>query len=166
MDHLDGWLQGHNGLFDSLVDDAHWSQHRRKMYDRFVDVPRMVARCPQRGSAATILRRMSLALSMRYGVALPSISLAWYRDGQDSVAPHGDRLGGYTAQSVVAIVSIGEPRRFTLKPNRGGESKHYSLGWGDLIVMGGTCQDTWQHGVPKVACAQPRISIVFRERDD
>ena len=82
------------------------------------------------------------------------------------MAPHGDRLGGFTAQSVVAIVSVGEPRRFTLKPNGGGSSIHYTLGWGDLLVMGGTCQDTWQHGVPKCASAGPRMSIVFRERTD
>ena len=166
VDYLDGWVNGHEQLFDWLRDEADWHQSRRRMYDRMVDVPRLLAPCPSRGQAGPILRRMSLALSMHYGVALPSISLAWYRDGADSVAMHADRMGDLTANTVIAIVSVGDPRRFNLRANEGGESMSFKLGWGDLLVMGGDCQDTWQHGVPKCANAAPRMSIVFRERND
>jgi alkylated DNA repair dioxygenase AlkB len=41
----------------------------------------------------------------------------------------------------------------------------YQLGHGDLLVMGGSCQRTWEHAVPKTtAAAGPRISIQFRPR--
>ena len=130
---------------------------------------------------ASLLRRLSATLSERYGRALASISLAHYRDGRDSVAFHGDKLGKLVNDSIVATVSVGAPRRFLLKPqarfsegvfsgsafSEGAEqpeagSLAFDLGWGDLFVMGGTCQRTWQHAVPKRAHADPRISIMFR----
>lgn len=59
-------------------------------------------------------------------------------------------------------VSLGEPRRFLLERNEGGKTVAFSLGWGDLIVMGGSCQRTWKHGLPKVAHAGPRLVVMFR----
>ena len=170
VDHLDGWLGGHEQLYDWLAKGCNWQQQRRVMYDRVVDVPRLVARCPSEGSAGraggAILRRMSLALTMHYGVAMPSISLNWYRNGQDSVAMHGDRMGRLTPNTVIAILSVGEPRRFNLRANDGSALHQFKLGWGDLLVMGGNCQEAWQHGVPKAASAGPRMSIVFRQALD
>jgi alkylated DNA repair dioxygenase AlkB len=104
---------------------------------------------------------MSAAISARYAIELDSTSLAYYRNGRDSVAFHGDRVR-HPERCIVATVSVGEPRHFRLKPAEGGPSLVFSLGWGDLVVMGGTCQATWRHGVPKVAKAGPRISIMFR----
>jgi alkylated DNA repair dioxygenase AlkB len=174
VDQLDGWLSGHEQLFDWLARDADWHQGRRMMYDRMVDVPRLVALCPSNDGpggrsvrhSGAVLPRMSVALSMHYGVALPSISLNWYKDGADSVAMHADKVRSTPPNTTIAIVSIGEPRRFNMRANNGAHSLGLRLGWGDLIVMGGSCQDTWQHGVPKVASAAPRMSIVFRERND
>ena len=62
----------------------------------------------------------------------------------------------------MAIVSLGAPRRFLLRPAGGGTSRAFDLGWGDLLVMGGTCQRTWEHAVPKMASAKPRMSVQFR----
>src|SRR5215471_16669357 len=93
---------------------------------------------------------------------LSRISLAYYRDGRDSVAWHGDRLGRLIDDTVVAILSLGEPRRFLLRPAAGGASRAFDLGWGDLLVMGGSCQRTWQHAVPKAVQAGPRMSVQFR----
>ncbi len=105
---------------------------------------------------------MAEALSTRYGQPLREISLAAYRDGRDSVAFHGDRIGRQSGHTVVAIVSLGAPRRFLLRPAGGGTSRAFDLGWGDLLVMGGTCQRTWEHAVPKMASAKPRMSVQFR----
>ena len=63
---------------------------------------------------------------------------------------------------MVAIVSFGDPRRLALRPRGGGESLSFEMGHGDLVVMGGSCQRTWEHAVPKVAHAGPRISVQFR----
>jgi alkylated DNA repair dioxygenase AlkB len=162
VDHVPGWLDGHQSLFDDLAEQAQWQQQHRRMYERTVAVPRLVASAPDRSSSGTLLRQMSRALSVRYQLALTRISLAWYRDGRDSVAMHGDKLGTLTHDTVIATVSVGEPRRFLMKPVAGGDSIGFDLGWGDLLVMGGTAQHTWLHGVPKLSYAGPRISIIFR----
>jgi len=135
------------------------------MYDRVVDVPRLVAELPGDGPELPILADMSAVLSERYGRDLARVSLAYYRDGRDSVAWHGDRVGRRVDDTVVAIVSVGAPRRFLLRPTAGGGSHAFALGWGDLLVMGGTCQRTWEHAVPKMVRAGPRISIQLRPRE-
>ena len=162
VDHLPGWLEGHDALFETLRRTTRWEHHRRRMYERVVDVPRLVAELPDDGPGHPVLQQAAEALSRRYGLALARISLAYYRDGRDSVAWHGDRLGRLIDDTVVAILSLGEPRRFLLRPAAGGASRAFELGWGDLLVMGGSCQRTWQHAVPKAALAGSRMSVQFR----
>ena len=166
VDHLPGWLEGHEALFEVLRLTTRWRHQRRRMYERVVDVPRLVAELPEDGPGHPTLGQAQAALSRRYGLALDRVSLAYYRDGDDSVAWHGDRLGHLVDDTVVAILSVGAPRRFLLRPARGGPSRAFDLGWGDLLVMGGSCQRTWQHAVPKVALAGPRISVQFRPDTD
>ena len=169
VDHLPAWLAGHHAVLDILWSTTRWQSERRHMYDRIVDVPRLFATLPDGGPGHPILDDLSRALSTRYARPLHRISLAAYRDGRDSVAFHGDRLGAQRVDAIVAIVSLGAPRRFLLRPAVGGRSRAFDLGWGDLLVMGGTCQLTWEHAVPKVASAGLRISVQFRsaaEGDD
>ena len=91
-----------------------------------------------------------------------SIGCNYYRTGADSVAWHADRIRFYQEDPIVAIVSVGAPRPFLLRPRGGGRSRSFLLGQGDLLVMGGACQHDWEHTVPKVASAGPRISITYR----
>ena len=96
------------------------------------------------------------ALSAHYlpelGEPFVTAGCCYYRDGRDSVAWHGDTIGrGRTQDTMVAIVSLGDPRRLALRPRGGGDSIAVTLGHGDLVVMGGSCQRTWEHAVPKVA---------------
>jgi len=107
---------------------------------------------------------MARALGARYGCDFEQIGVALYRDGNDSVAWHGDQVARDRTRAVVATVSVGEPRPFRLRPKNGGPGRSWSLGHGDVVVMGGTCQRTWDHAVPKVARAGPRIVIMFRPR--
>lgn len=162
VDHLPAWVRGHEALFEALWSTTRWRLERRPMYDRVVDVPRLVATLPEDGPGHPFLAELAGALSARYRLALGEISLAAYRDGRDSVAFHGDRVGRRSDDTVVAIVSLGAPRRFLLRPAGGGASRAFDLGWGDLLVMGGTCQRTWEHAVPKTASARPRMSVQFR----
>ena len=165
VDYLPHWLGGHEVVYRDLADAADWKQGRRLMYDRTVAVPRLTAAAPEAGPGAGLLLDMCAALEHHYGVGFAGVTLAWYRDGRDSVAPHGDRIGRLCDDTVIAIVSVGAPRRFLLHPAGGGRSVSFSPGWGDLLVMGGNCQRTWLHSVPKVARADPRISIQFRATD-
>ena len=164
VDYQPGWLVEHEALFDALRENIRWHTERRAMYDAFVDVPRLTATIPDDGPSPPSLSRARDLLESRYRRRFESVRLARYRDGRDSVAMHGDRIGRRTANTVVAILSLGAPRRFLLKPAAGGRSHRFDLGGGDLIVMGGSCQRTWRHGIPKAKAAGPRISIQFRER--
>lgn len=162
LDHLPDWLEGHGAVLETLWSTTRWRSQRRWMYERVVHVPRLVATLPDDGPGHPILYKMAEALSNRYGRPLPDISLAAYRDGRDSVAFHGDRLGIRRADAIVAIVSLGSSRRFLLRRAGGGSSRAFNLSGGDLLVMGGTCQLTWEHSVPKIAHAGLRISVQFR----
>jgi alkylated DNA repair dioxygenase AlkB len=162
VDHAPGWLAGHEALLEHLVRTTSWHQPRREMYDRTVDVPRLVASLPEDGPGHPAIEEMRAALARRYAVELPHVSLGYYRDGRDSVAWHGDYVAREMDEALVATVSLGEPRRFLLRPTGGGRSLAFSLGWGDLLVMGGSSQRTWHHAVPKVARADPRLAVMFR----
>jgi alkylated DNA repair dioxygenase AlkB len=162
IDVAPGWVRGHARLFEALARETAWRSEERMMYDRMVDVPRLYAAIPRDGPGHPALLEMRRALDDRYGTAFEHVSLALYRDGRDSVAWHGDQVARRLPEALVATVSVGAPRRFLLRPYGGGRSFGYSLGWGDLVVMGGSCQRTYQHSVPKIARAEPRIAIMFR----
>ncbi|MEM8923345.1 MAG: alpha-ketoglutarate-dependent dioxygenase AlkB [Actinomycetota bacterium] len=164
IDHLPGWLDGHQVVFDELAAAVGWEQHQRPMYERMVDVPRLTGGLPDAmtGEVSSVIDGMAAALGERYGSVFERIGLGFYRNGADSVAWHGDMVARNLHQALVATVSVGEPRPFRLRPKNGGESIEFRLGHGDLVVMGGTCQRTWDHCVPKVARAGPRIAIMFR----
>ena len=132
------------------------------MYDQTVDVPRQIAVADDAAPLHPVLDDMRRALEARYATRFPRLSFAYYRDGRDSVAWHGDYVARTMREALVATVSVGAPRRFLLRPAAGGPSRALSLGWGDLVVMGGTCQRTYRHAIPKVAHAAPRIAIMFR----
>ncbi|MFF4258383.1 alpha-ketoglutarate-dependent dioxygenase AlkB [Streptomyces sp. NPDC001663] len=169
IDVLPGWLGGSDGLFERLAAEVPWRAERRKMYDQVVDVPRLLAFYGADDALPhPVLDEARDALSARYadelGEPFTTAGLCYYRDGRDSVAWHGDRIGrGAHEDTMVAILSVGSPRDLLLRPMRGGESVRRPLGHGDLIVMGGSCQRTWEHSVPKTTrAAGPRISIQFR----
>jgi alkylated DNA repair dioxygenase AlkB len=163
VDHVPGFVTGGDALFDEILTSAPWQgEQQRPMYDRIVDVPRLTTGGWHDGRPA-LLDRRARCLGRHYGTRLPSISANLYRDGNDSVAWHGDRIGRHRTMTVVAIVSLGSPRRLLLRPDGGGPSIGYTLHSGDLLVQGGTCQRTFQHCVPKRAHAGPRISVMFRE---
>jgi alkylated DNA repair dioxygenase AlkB len=141
------------------------------MYDRTVDVPRLVCFYGD-GEALPhpVLIDAFTQIQRRYGSSsggpVATASACLYRDGRDSVAWHGDRIGrGSTHDTLVAIVSLGQRRRLLLRPVAGGASRRFELGAGDLLVMGGRCQQAWEHSVPKTARpVGPRISVQFRSR--
>lgn len=145
-------------LFAHLERALAWHTSRRQMYDQVVDVPRLTAGLPDDGPGHPLLHDIAAALGERYGLNLPRIHLALYCHGRDSVAWHADRVGKVTETTVVGIVSLGAPRRFLLRPKSGGPARRFELGWGDLLVMGGTCQRTFEHAVPKEAHVAARKS--------
>ncbi len=146
-----------------------WGQRSRKMYDNRVREPRLTAPWNIRSGEPLeppILEDIRVSLSDRYAVEFDSVGFNLYRDGNDSVAWHGDRIKKEIEDPVVALVSLGEARRFLLRPKGGGKSRAFMLGHGDLLVTGGKTQRTWDHSVPKVSHAGPRISLAYRHGMD
>jgi alkylated DNA repair dioxygenase AlkB len=170
VDELPGWLTGADEVFERLADEVPWRAERREMYERTVEVPRLLARYGDGERAPhPVLEEARRALGTHYraelGEDFRTLGLCYYRDGRDSVAWHGDRIGrGAREDTMVAILSVGEPRALLLRPRHGGRpTVRRTLGHGDLLVMGGTCQRTWEHAVPKTARpVGPRISIQYR----
>ena len=168
VDVARNWLRGADSLLDTLVDTVDWHQGRRRMWDRMVDDPRLSHWCrdgdPLPHPAFAVIRG---ALAERYGVPFGTVGLNYYRDGDDSVAPHSDRELRELDDTIIAIVTLGARRPFLLRPKQRQEngrraSIDLAPASGDLLVMGGACQMGWEHGVPKVARAGPRISATWR----
>lgn len=167
VDHAPGWLTGSDQLFDELTSELPFRQRTGiKMYDQIVDEPRLSAWwsvASGQPEPMSILHEIRMLLADRYDERFDSIGFNLYRDGGDSVAWHGDRHRHVVTNPVIAIVSVGAPRPLRLRPRGGGSSLSWSLGNGDLFVMGGACQHEWEHTVPKVRVTSgPRLSITFR----
>ncbi len=169
IDLLPGWLSGADLLFDELVDTVGWHAEERQMYERVVEVPRLLRFYGEQETLPhPILVQAREMLSSHYATELGepfrTAGMCLYRDGKDSVAWHGDTIGrGKSSDTMVAILSLGSPRSLMLRPRGGGAAIRQNLGHGDLLVMGGSCQRTWEHAIPKTTKAVgPRISIQFR----
>ena len=127
------------------------------MYDSEVDVARLLHTYGVGDPLPNPeLARARGALTAHYrpelGEPFVTAGCCYYRDGRDSVAWHGDTIGrGKTQDTMVAILSLGEARRLSLRPRTGGASLSFPVGHGDLLVMGGSCQRTWEHAVLKTA---------------
>ena len=169
IDVVPGWVSGSDALFRTLSETLPWAQRTRFLYEQHRIEPRLTAGWHARNGtplAPSVLEEMRATLSQRYGVLFDSAGFNFYRDGHDSVAWHRDKIPQHIPRPVVALVSLGEPRRFLLRPRGGGRSRPFPLGHGDLLVTGGETQRTWEHAVLKVAHAGPRISIAFRHGMD
>ena len=171
IDTLPGWLSHSDELFQRLVEHVPWYAERRQMYDSVVDVPRLLSFYDEGDPLPDpVLDDVHRALDRHYEPEINepfrTAGLCFYRDGRDSVAWHGDRIGrSRTQDTMVGILSLGSPRALMLRPRGGGETIRHNLGHGDLLVMGGSCQRTWEHAVPKTARpVGPRISVQFRPR--
>lgn len=162
IDHASNWLPGADEWFDQITSEFPWHSARRPMYDRIVAVPRLIANVTrEEGIIANNLERLARMFDHHYGRIFGSIGANWYRSGSDSVAIHRDKVKK-PGDAIVAIISLGQRRPFLLKPDGAGDTKHFELGDGDLLVMGGSTQQHWQHGVPKIRSTGSRVSVMLR----
>ena len=158
------WFGGADELVERLMAGVGWRHHQRWMYERLVDEPRL-SRWYRADDALPdeALAHFRMAAGRRYRVRFGAMALNFYRGGSDSVAFHTDRELRHIHDTLVVILTLGSTRPFLLRPLGGGRSLDLRPGSGDLIVMGGACQETWEHAVPKVTrgCG-PRISASIR----
>lgn len=164
VDHAPGWLDGADHVFTHLARALPWRQRTVTMYGRQLPEPRLSWWWKAGGSAEPlpVLAEVRQVLGERYGVHFDSMGFNFYRDGSDSVAWHGDTKGPQVAETHIAILSVGAARPFRMRARNGSATRHFDLGYGDLLVMGGACQHQWEHGISKVRAGGPRISITYR----
>jgi alkylated DNA repair dioxygenase AlkB len=165
VDRAEGWVRGADVLFEIVLNSRSWGQRSRWMYDREVVEPRLTAPWSLESGEAlepALLEELRASLSTRYRVQFDSVGFNLYRDGRDSVAWHRDRFRDDVHRPTIALVSLGERRKLLLRPRGGGASRAFLLGRGDLFVLGGEGNLEWEHCVPKVRHASPRISLAFR----
>ena len=169
VDVQQDWLPSPDDVFATLVSDVPWRAERREMYDRVVDVPRLlaafrVAEIPDGLPLRTMLERVRALAPAPYN----AVGMNLYRDGRDSVAMHHDKLHSLTAGHPIALVSLGAPRRMLIRAKAGArETVAVELAPGSLLRMSHAAQLTHEHGIPKTKRAVgPRMSVVFRVRPD
>lgn len=169
-----GWLEPERAtqLLASIREVVCWTQERRKMYDRVVEVPREQAllgdALPATRPFTPQLARVRLELEALTGAHFANVLLNRYRNGHDSVAWHNDReTGGLTAPTIASL-TLGATRAFDLR-SRNDRARILSvdLDHGDLLVMRGETQRNWEHRVAKDArIAGERINLTFRQTSD
>jgi len=165
LDVASSWLPGHGELLERLRAEAPWQQRERRMYDKTVLEPRLVAAwsAEELDRLPVPLQEVRGLLGERYRVEFDSVLVNFYRDGKDGVAWHGDTVRKRLDRAVVVTIGLGERRRFLLRPgSTGPAAMTLETGQGDLIVMGGRCQHEWQHTVPRTARAGARMSVTMR----
>ena len=166
-----------DAYFAILRDGVDWHANRRIMYEREVDVPRLTAHFPLERvrageaeglspDAASALGEVAARVGDALGAPFNSIGLNFYRDGNDSVAPHNDRLQDLVKGEPIALLSLGGTRRMLIRSKRPGEpAVAIDLEAGSLLVMSWSSQLHYTHGVAKTrAKVEPRISIALRVR--
>ena len=165
VDFQPSWVTGSDQLFETLRATRPWKQRLRTVYNVTRPEPRLTAPWAKRFGTPLeplIIEQMRQSLSTRYRIEFDSVGFNLYRDGNDAVAWHRDFIDKDVVDPIVVLVSFGEPRKLLLRPYGGGPSRAFSLGRGDLLVTGGSSQRTWEHTIPRVASAGPRISLAFR----
>lgn len=173
-----GWLPAGeaDALFARLRQEIPWECHRIRMFGREVDSPRLSCWIGDADAVYTYsrtrfeprpwlsaLQPLRTRLRETLGVAFNSVLANLYRDGRDRMGWHSDDEPELGPSPVIASVSLGATRRFSLKPKAGGASRGLDLPHGSLLVMAGDTQAAWRHALAGTARAVgPRINLTFR----
>lgn len=175
---IEGFLEQADALrcFEALGNEIEWSQHSIQMFGRKVPAPRLTALLGETGLSyrysgtrhraqawPATARPLLHQVSAHCGVPFNSALANFYRDGSDSVGWHSDDERDLGAAPVIASLSLGASRRFSVKPRSGGRSVSFDLPSGSLLVMADGFQRRFQHAVPKTKVAVgSRINLTFR----
>lgn len=163
VDHATQFVVGADALLCELDQVMQWTRGRRLMYGTWHEEPRRTGILPlPHQTVPPVIASVRRVLSSHYDRAFDGLFCNYYERGSDSVAWHADRIGRTEVDPLVAIVSLGGPRTFHLRPQQGGAGHRVVLHSGDLLVMGGATQHHWEHSIPKVRQANPRMSVTMR----
>lgn len=162
VDVAERWLQGADHALAGLLDELDWFQGTRVVHHQRHVEPRLSAGWNDPGRHP-VSAAMAAALTERYGRRFDGVFCNLYRDGQDAVAWHRDRIHRRDPEPLVAVLTLGATRTFSLRPYGGGRSIRLRPAAGDLLVMGGRSQHDWEHAVLRTRRAVgPRVSVTVR----
>ena len=153
--------------FAELRSAVNWRSETRLMYEREIDVPRLMGSFrldSPAGNTPACIVDAAARVSQHLGVPFNSVGLNLYRDGRDSVAPHNDRLKEICEGAPIALLSLGATRRMTVRAKAAPPRvMHVDLESGSLFVMDYATQLHYTHAIPKTtAVVGERISLAFR----
>ncbi len=170
---VEGFVRDPEAEFVRVRETTPWQQQEVLRYDAYVPERRLSAGLRVAGS--TLLRQADLHLTSTYRQRFTGVAAILYRDGEDFQGLHSDREMRWLDDTLIAIVVLGERRPFVVRrraPRRevvervpaGSAPDDLVLlpGEGDLLVMGGTCQRDWLHGIPRADTPRARISLTWR----
>lgn len=164
-------------IYSDLRDELPWEHRDIVVFGKPVKQPRLIAwggDMEYRYSGQTLPRRpltdsltkLQCRLEETGDEKFNHVLLNYYRDGRDNMGMHADDERELGLNPVIAALSFGVPRRFLLKRKngrKGNEPHSIVLENGSLIVMGGTIQHTYRHGIPKAGrLDKGRINLTFR----
>jgi len=165
-------------LFEFCRDQIDWQQKSLFWNDRQVHIPRLLAwfgdvdyrysglHHPARTMPPEIRALQEqveqVLAGQGLGARFNSVLMNYYRDGNDSIGMHADDETQLGRQPVIASVSLGAGRAFDMVHVATKTKLAYDLRGGSLLVMKGTTQDEWRHGITKQPGARPRINLTFR----
>lgn len=173
VDVARGWLAGADELFQHLLHVVPWQTSHLFRYDHMVE-ERRLGSFWSRGNPLPhpVLAEATRLLQHRYGARFDGFGMIQYRDGNDGQAFHRDTDMRWLTDTVIAILSLGATRPWLMRPRSSkfdpepgkGATHDFAPASGDLLVMGGTAQDGWEHSVPYLPGRPltPRISIQWR----
>ncbi|RRJ88140.1 alpha-ketoglutarate-dependent dioxygenase AlkB family protein [Flavobacterium macacae] len=164
-------------FYTILLNETNWREYEMPMFDKTVKAPRMISWYEDKENKEEnkdlpnwtpellfIKKRVEKETEVNYN----SVLLNLYRNGQDGVSWHSDKVGTKTKNTYIASVTFGETRMFKLrhKFRKDISPLEIPLHHGTLLLMGGTTQSHWEHQVPKTAKdVLPRINLTFRQKN-
>jgi alkylated DNA repair dioxygenase AlkB len=177
LDHDPEWLASvaADDLLAALREELRWEQREIVLFGRRVLQPRLIAwggdlgyrysgqTLPPRAFTHTV-RSLLDRVSAQAGAPFNHVLANRYRTGDDSMGLHADAEPELGRDPVVATLSFGATRRLVVRARRASGDRHdLALGHGALLIMGGTCQRHYVHGIPRQPGAVgERISLTFR----
>ncbi len=155
-----------DGLFRYLLENTPWKTETMWMYDREVDVPRLVYAYRPGDALPHQVAAVKTDVEAALGERFNSVGLNYYRSERDSVAWHNDHLDELVHRPTIALLSLGATRRMQVRTKAQPRRMHsVDLEAGSLFVMSGRAQEFWEHTVAKSPRpSDARISVAFRMR--
>lgn len=165
-----------NAIFNALLTDVPWVSDELLMFGKLVTTSRKVAWYGDEGKVYTYSgkRKQPLKWSAELteiknrveeatGFVFNSCLLNLYRNGEEGMGWHADNEPELGLQPVIASLSLGAARKFSLKHNTTDEKLDIILESGSLLIMKGDIQHCWKHALPKSKKVKdPRINLTFR----